>query len=84
MVEFMELDWIVQKAAELLADKVKDAPISDRDIELAFDMYAKSRLEHLESSFSSDLERTQARDFIMMKLQERAKQLNSEHWRKTE
>jgi len=84
MGEFLELDWIVQKATELLADKVKDAPISDRDIELAFDMYAKSRLEHLASSFSSDLERTQARDFIMMKLQERAKQLNSEHWRKTE
>jgi len=84
MVEFTELDWIVQKATEILVDKVKDAQISDNDIKIAFDLFAKSRLEHLSSSFGSELERTQARDFIMMKLQERAKQLNSEYWRKTE
>ncbi|MEW6592127.1 MAG: hypothetical protein AB1305_00325 [Candidatus Hadarchaeota archaeon] len=80
----VELDWIVQKAAELLSDKVKDALITDRDIEAAFEMFAKPRLEHMESSFKSDIERTQARDFIMMKLQERAKQLNAEQWGKSE
>ncbi len=84
MVEQSELDWIAQKASELLADKVKDAPLSDRDIKLAFDMFAKSRLEKLSSTFRSDLERRQAQDFIMMRLQERAKQLNAEQWQKPE
>lgn len=84
MIESSELDWIVQKTAELLADKVKDAPLTDRDINLAFDMFARPRLEHLNASFESELDRRQARDFIMMKLQDRAKQLNAEHWQKTE
>jgi len=83
MIESSELDWIVQKTVELLADKVKDAPLTDRDIDLAFEMFARSRLEHLNSSFETELERRQARDFIMMKLQERAKQLNAENWPKT-
>lgn len=84
MIESSELDWIVQKTAELLVDKIKDAPLTDRDIDLAFEMFARPRLEHLAASFESELERRQARDFIMMKLQERAKQLNAEHWHKTE
>ena len=84
MVEHSELDWIAQKASEFLADKVKDAPLSDRDIELAFEIFAKSRLKKLSSAFRSDLERRQARDFIMMRLQERAKQLNAEQWQKLE
>lgn len=83
MIESSELDWIVQKTVELLADKVKDAPLTDRDIDLAFEIFARPRLEHLSSSFESELERRQARDFIMMKLQERAKQLNAEHWQRT-
>ena len=84
MVETSELDWIVQKTTELLTDKVKDAPLTDRDIELAFEMFAKPRLERLSNAFKNDLERRQAQDFIMMKLQERAKQLNAEHWQKLE
>lgn len=84
MVELSELDWIVQKAAELLADKVKDAPLIDRDVELAFDAFARPRLEHLAESFGSEAEHRQAHDFIMMKLQERTKQLNAEHWQKGE
>jgi len=84
VVELSELDWIVQKAAELLADKVKDAPLTDRDIELAFDVLARPRLAHLADSFVSESERRQARDFIMVKLQERTKQLNAEHWQKRE
>jgi hypothetical protein len=82
MVEPSELDWIVQKATELLADKVKDAPLTDRDIELTFEMFARPRLERLLNTFNTELERRQARDFIMMKLQERAKQLNAEQWQK--
>ena len=84
MAEYSELDWIVQKASELLDDKVKDAPLSDRDIELAFEIFARPRLEKLSEVFKSDLERRQAKDFIMIKLQERAKQLNAEQWQKPE
>jgi len=84
VVERSELDWIVQKATEILADKVKDSRLTDRDIELAFDMFAKPRLERLSNAFRSDLERRQARDFILMKLQERMKQLNAEQWQKLE
>ncbi|MEM2192227.1 MAG: hypothetical protein QW179_00485 [Candidatus Hadarchaeales archaeon] len=82
MVEFSELNWIVEKASEMLNDKVKDGPLSDKDVEVAFELFAKPRLASLEPSFSSDLERAQARDYIMMKLQDRMKQLNSEHWGK--
>jgi methyl coenzyme M reductase subunit C-like uncharacterized protein (methanogenesis marker protein 7) len=84
VVEPSELDWIVQKAAELLADKVRDAPLTDRDVELAFEILARPRLEHLANSFGSESERRQARDFIMAKLQERVKQLNAEHWQRRE
>jgi hypothetical protein len=80
MVEFSQLNWIVEKASELLSDKVKDAPLTDRDVDMAFDMFAKSRLQHLQNSFKSDFERAQAQDYVVMKLQERAKQLNSERW----
>ncbi len=83
-MESSDLDAIVRKTTELLADKVKDGQITDQDIDLAFDMFARPRLEHLLTSFESELDRRQARDFIMMKLQERAKQLNAEHWQKTE
>jgi hypothetical protein len=81
-MDYSQLNWIVEKASELLSDKVKDNPLSDRDVEMAFDMFAKSRLQTLQSSLKSDLERTQAQDYVMMKLQERAKQMNAERWRK--
>ena len=84
LIESSELDWIVQKTAELLADKVKDGPLTDRDINLTFDMFAKPRPENLATSFETDLEPVQARDLIMMKLNDRAKQLNAEQWEKTE
>jgi hypothetical protein len=82
LAEFSQLGWIIEKASELLEDKVKEAPLSDRDVEIAYDLFAKSRLRHLEGSFKSDFERTQAQDYVVMKLQERAKQLNAERWRK--
>lgn len=82
MAELSELNWIVEKASEMLNDKVKDAPLTDKDIEVAFDLFAKPRLAAIESSFTNPLEKAQARDYIMMKLQDRMKQLNSEHWGK--
>ena len=75
-----ELDWIAVKAAELLDDKVMDGPLSDKDIKLAFEMFARPRLQKL--SFASEFERKQAEDQIMMRLEERAKQLNAERWQK--
>ena len=82
LIESSELDWIVQKTAELLADKVKDGPLTDRDIKLAFEVFARPRLDNLGASFETDLERNQAQDLVMMKLNDRAKQLNAEVWKR--
>jgi len=84
MVEGSELDWIVKKASELLADKVKDAPLTDRDIKLAFEIFAQPRLKRLSETFSDEKEQGRAVDHIMIKLQELARRLNAEHWKKSE
>lgn len=82
MIEQSELDWIVQKASELLADKVKDGPLTDRDVNLAFEIFAKPRLKRLPEALSSEREYRQAVDRIIIKLQECARRLNVEHWQK--
>lgn len=79
MAEQSESDWTVQKASELLADNVKDAPISDRDIDPAFEMFIKPRLEKIPESFTSELEHGRARDFAGT-----SKKANAERWQKTE
>jgi len=84
MVEGSELDWIVEKASELLVDKVKDAPLTDRDIKLAFEIFAQPRLKRLSETFSDEREQRRAVDHIMIKLQELARRLNAEHWKKSE
>jgi len=84
MVEQSELDWIVQKASELLTDKVKDGPLTDRDIKLAFEIFAQPRLKRLSETFSDEQEQRRAVDHIMIKLQELARRLNAEHWKKGE
>ncbi|MEM2878460.1 MAG: hypothetical protein QXG10_02800 [Candidatus Hadarchaeales archaeon] len=84
MPDLSSLNWIVQKAAELLEDKVRDAPLTYRDVEMAFEMYALPRLKNLEEQAQLPTSWEQARDFVTMKLQERAKQLNSEIWKKPE
>jgi len=84
MVEQSELDWIVQKASELLTDKVKDGPLTDRDIKLAFEIFAQPRLKRLSETFSDEQEQRRAVDHIMIKLQELARRLNTEHWKKGE
>jgi hypothetical protein len=78
MANLQEIDWIVEKASELLEDKVKDGPISEKDVQLAFEIFARPRLSRL--SFESGYEARQTEDKILVKLNERAKQLNSEHW----
>lgn len=84
MVEQSELDWIVQKASELLEDKVKDGPLTDRDIKLAFEIFAQPRLKKLSEVFEGEREYRRAVDHIMIKLQEHAQRLNLEHWKKGE
>ncbi|MEM2874671.1 MAG: hypothetical protein QW567_01410 [Candidatus Hadarchaeales archaeon] len=84
MPELSSLDWIVLKAAELLEDKVKDQPLTYRDVEIAFEMFASPRLKTLQEKSELPTSWEQAKDFVMMKLRERAKQLNSETWKKPE
>ncbi len=83
MVEQSELDWIVQKAAELLADKVNDAPLTDRDIEMAFEIFAEPRLKRLFGEQEDEKERKRVVDYIMAELRRYMQRLNSERWPKT-
>jgi hypothetical protein len=82
MAEPQELDWIVQKASELLLDKVKDAPLTDRDIGLAFEIFARPRLKKLSDILMSRQEHQRAVKYITTKLREYAEELNSKHWPK--
>jgi len=75
-----ELDWIVEKASELLADKVHDGPLTERDIELAHEIFARPRLQKISSSFESEEEYTKAVNHIRTKLHEVAKRLNVKYW----
>jgi polyhydroxyalkanoate synthesis regulator phasin len=78
---FSQLSWIIEKAAELLEDKVKEGPISERDVEIAFEIFARSRLEQIAQDLGPARE-AEAKDYILMKLRERARQLNAQHWGK--
>jgi hypothetical protein len=84
MVEQSELDWIVQKASELLVDKVKDGPLMDRDVRLAFEIFAQPRLKKFSETFTDEKEQRRAVDHIIIKLEELARRLNMEHWKKSE
>ena len=75
-----EIDWIIQKASELLADKVQDGPLTEADIGVAFDIFANPRLKKISDSFSSRDEYTKAVNHVRVKLHEVAQQLNAEHW----
>ncbi|MEM0359619.1 MAG: hypothetical protein QW687_03855 [Candidatus Hadarchaeales archaeon] len=76
-----EVDWIASKALEFLMDKIRDGPLSKQDIEMAFDIFARPRLQRLRLS---DFERRQVEDQIMARLEERVKQMNLEHWGRSE
>lgn len=84
MKDLSQLDWIVEKASEVLMDKVRDAPLSVRDVEIAFDIFASKRLQQIEQASGSNFDEIQAKQYVLMKLQERAKQLNLEKWGKEE
>lgn len=75
-----DIDWIVEKASELLQDKVEDGPLTEEDINLAFEMFAAPRLEKISDSFSDEDEFTEAANKVRVKLHKVAQELNGEHW----
>jgi len=78
-----ELEWIAQKAAELLQDKVKEAPLTKQDIDLALDVFAIPRLRKL-NELDTEQKFKQALDEIRTALGEQAVKLNMEYWKKGE
>ncbi|KXB00613.1 hypothetical protein AKJ48_00720 [candidate division MSBL1 archaeon SCGC-AAA261O19] len=79
-MEKPELDWIVEKASELLSDKVEDSPLKEEDVDLAFEIFADPRLKKVSKSFDSEEEYTKAVNYVRVKLHEIYKKLNEEHW----
>jgi hypothetical protein len=78
-----ELEWITQKAAEILQDKVTSAPLTKQDIDLALDVFAIPRLRKL-SGLDTEEKFKQAVDEIRAELAEHAVKLNMEYWKKGE
>lgn len=79
-MENVEIDWVVDKASELLADKIEEGPLTEEDINLAFEMFAKPRLRKMSDSFSDEEEYTEAENEVRVRLHEVANKLNEEHW----
>lgn len=75
-----DIDWIVEKASELLRDKVEEQPLDEEDIDLAFEIFAEPRLQKISDSFSDEGEYTEAANEVRVKLHEVAKKLNDEYW----
>lgn len=79
-----ELEWIAQKAGELLQDKVKEAPLTKRDVELALDVFAIPRLKKLPRELNTEEKFKDAVEEIRKELREQAVKLNLERWQKEE
>ena len=79
-----ELEWIAEKAAELLQDKVTSAPLTKQDVEPALDVFAIPRLKKLSNEFGTEEKFQDAVEEIRKELQERAIELNLERWQKGE
>ncbi len=75
-----EITWIAFKAGEFLEDKARDSPLTKKDVEMAFDIFARPRLQKLR--LQGNFERRQVEDQIIAKLEEKARRLNSEQWGK--
>ncbi len=75
-----DIDWIAEKASELLVDKVEDAPLDEEDIDLAYEMFAQPRLEKVMDVSTDSDEFTKAENKVRVKLHEVAQELNEEHW----
>jgi len=79
-----ELEWIAQKAAEILQDKVMSAPLTKQDVELALDVFARPRLKKISNELNIEDKIEDAVEEIRKELQERAIKLNLERWPKGE
>lgn len=75
-----DIEWIVEKSSELLADKVEDGPIEEEDINLAFQIFAEPRLDKISDSFSDEKEYNEAANKIRVRLHKVAKELNEKNW----
>ena len=79
-----ELEWIAEKSAEILQDKVTSAPLTKQDVELALDVFAIPRLKKLSNELGTEEKFKDAVEEIRKELQERAIKLNLERWQKGE
>jgi hypothetical protein len=79
-----ELEWIAEKSAEILQDKVTSVPLTKQDVELALDVFAIPRLKKLSNELNTEEKFKDAVEEIRKELQERAIKLNLERWQKGE
>jgi len=79
-MEEADLDWVVDKASELLYDKVKEGPLKEEDVDLAYVMIAERRLKKMFESSSSGGIYEDAREEVMSRLRKIALKLNDEYW----
>lgn len=75
-----DIEWIVEKASELLVDKVEDGLLKEEDINLAYQMFVEPRLRKISDSFSDVDEYTEATNEIRIRLHEVADKLNKQRW----
>lgn len=75
-----DIEWIVEKASELLVDKVEDGPLKEEDVDLAFDIFAEPRLNKIKDSFENEEEFNKAANKVRIKLHEFSQELNEEYW----
>ncbi len=75
-----DIEWIVEKASELLVDKVEDEPLKEEDIDLAFEIFAEPRLKKIKDSFNNQEEFNEAANKVRVRLHEFAQELNEEYW----
>lgn len=79
-MEEADLDWVVDKASGLLYDKVKEGPLKEEDVDLAYVMIAERRLKKMFESSSSGGIYEDAREEVMSRLRKIALKLNDEYW----
>lgn len=75
-----DIEWIVEKASELLEDKVREQPLEDEDVQLAFDIFAEPRLSKISDSFSDEEGYNEAAEKVKVRLHEVAQNLNEKYW----
>jgi hypothetical protein len=78
-----EFEWIAQKAVELLQDKVREAPLTKQDVELALDVFAIPRLRKI-GGLDTEQKFRQAVEEMRAELGRQAVRLNIEQWKKEE